>query len=426
MSNVPLLEHKEATAEDSYLDEPIFDHVTPSDTNTLGAVQVLINTAIGSGTLMVPYCYTTGVGFSLIISLIFCFVGIFSQYFFVLSSRFTKKYDYHGLFCATFGEKHVWIVQTMIFLVQFGSCMIYCHWNGRLVPKVIGKSNDTGILGNHPFWIFVLAVTCVFPLVCLRSIKQLEKFAYLSSGCILLLIVHSIYWFFVGLHRHSVDIPSKIVWFKWSPILITCLSVNSMAYNCHMNLFPTLHHLERSTYKRSRSLIIWVMVGAFVLYNLYGVFTYLFLFDSIGKGSALEAYTEKSLFTTLTIGGIVFDLIISVPIVIWAARTSINDMFFGNEPTTLRWVTMGALLTLGTAIFASVSDNVVLFFDVVGGLFTPSLIFLLPCLFYLYNQKGEPYWRIVVACAVSIFSIVATIACTYQAIDEVIDTYRKK
>ena len=41
---------------DNYLDEKIYQEETPSDSRILDSVQILCNTAIGSGTLMVPYC----------------------------------------------------------------------------------------------------------------------------------------------------------------------------------------------------------------------------------------------------------------------------------------------------------------------------------------------------------------------------------
>ena len=420
-SGEPLLSltHETLSSKD-FLDEKIFDNKEDGTSPLISSIQILVNTAIGSGTLMVPYCYTTGAGNALLISALFCFIGFATLSFFVLASHWAKTYDYHGLFAHTFGKKRVWIVQTMIFLVQFGSCMIYCHWIGRLVPKVIGHENDKGILGNHPFWIFIFAVLFVFPLVCLRSIKHLEKLSYLSSFCVILLIAHSIYWFFKGVSRHTIEASEKFVWFKWSPILITCLSVNSMAYNCHMNLYPTLEHQKNATYRTGIKLAGWVMVLAFIMYNLFGIFTYCYLFDKIGNGSALEAYTEKNIFTTITTAGIVFVMILSVPIVIWAARTSINDMFWGNEPTMGRWIFMAAILTAGSAGLAATSDNVIFFFDIVGGLFTPSLIFLLPALFYLINQKGEPFYRIFVASIICIFTVIATVACTYQAVEEII------
>lgn len=427
MNTEPLLSMTATKGEkEDFFDDPIFEKETHADSPMIGSIQILINTAIGSGTLMVPYCYTTGMGLALLISALFCVIGFASLSFMVLASHWTKTYDYYGLFASTFGEKRVWIVQTMIFLVQFGSCMIYCHWNGRLVPLMIGKENDTGILGNHIFWIFILAACCVFPLVCLKSIKTLENISYLSSACVILLIVHSAYWFFrsVAENTFAPQFEEKVVWFKFSPIIITCLSVNSMAFNCHMNLFPTLEHQRNATFRVGVHLSAWVMGLAFIMYNLFGIFTYLYLYDNLGKGSALEAYPYPNILTKITTGGIVFVMILSVPIVIWAARISVNMMFFKNEPTTLRWIVIGGILTLGAAGLAATSDNVIMFFDIVGGLFTPSLIFLLPSLFYLMNQKGEPFWRILAACIVAVFTVIATIACTYQAVSEAIHTFR--
>ncbi|EAX91966.1 Transmembrane amino acid transporter protein [Trichomonas vaginalis G3] len=411
---------------DNYLDEKIYQEETPSDSRILDSVQILCNTAIGSGTLMVPYCYTSGVGSSLLMSLLFAFIGFATLSFFCLASHFTKTYDYNGLFTTTFGKGYVWIVQTMIFLVQFGSCIIYCHWIGRLVPKTINHDDDPGILGNHVFWILIFAAVFVFPLVCLKSIKYLQNLAYLSSACIILLIIHAGYWFIYGQVKHTVDISEKIVWFKFSPVLITCMSVYSMGFNCHMNLYPTLEHQKEATFRKGVKIAFFTDLVVYIVYNVFGIFTYLYLFDNLKNGSALEAYTQTNILTNITVGGIVFVMILSVPIVIWAARISINDMFWGNQPTTMRWILMAFFLTAGSAGFAASSDNVIFFFDIVGGLFTPALIFLLPCLFYLLNQHDEPFWRIFVACCICIFTVIVTIACTYQAILEVVNAFKNK
>lgn len=423
----PILQSSSTFADpNDYMDEKIYQEEMPADSKIIDSVQILCNTAIGSGTLMVPYCYTSGIGTSLLMSLLFAFIGFSTLSFFCLASHFTKAYDYTGLMTATFGKKTVWIPQTMIFLVQFGSCIIYCHWIGRLVPKTINHDDDPGILGSHPFWILIFAALFVFPLVCLKSIKYLQNLAYLSSACIILLIIHAGYWFVVGQVRHTIDISANVVWFKFSPVLITAMSVYSMGFNCHMNLYPTLEHQKDATYKKGVIIAFFTDLVVYVIYNIFGLFTYMYLFDNLKNGSALEAYSETNILTNITVGGIVFVMILSVPIVIWAARISINDMFWGDRPTTTRWILMAAFLTAGSAGFAASSDNVILFFDIVGGLFTPALIFLLPCLFYLFNQHDEPFYRIFVACCISIFTIIVTIACTYQAVMEVVTAFSKK
>ena len=56
-------------------DEQIFDHPTEANSSFFHVFFILLNSAIGSGTLLVPYCYTSGIGTALIISAIFAFVS---------------------------------------------------------------------------------------------------------------------------------------------------------------------------------------------------------------------------------------------------------------------------------------------------------------------------------------------------------------
>ena len=127
-------------------------------------------------------------------------------------------------------------------------------------------------------------------------------------------------------------------------------------------------------------------------------------------------YDGGNPFTKVTLVGIIFMLVLSVPIVIWAARNSVNSMFFNDtEPTTLRWITMGSAIAIGSACLGASSENVVLFFDVVGGFFTPTIIFFMPALFYIKNQRNEPLWKICTAYAIAGFTIISVCACVYQA-----------
>ena len=397
-------------------DQPIFHEPTPSDSTMWGSFQIMVNTAIGSGTLMVPYCYNVGIGLSLFISFFFAALCYFTLSFMAESGHFTHKYDYRGLFAFTFGKNRLWMVNTMIALVQFGASMIYSHWNGRLVPILIGTAGDGTIWSKNWFWIMLVCIIFVLPLISIKSIKKLESWAVLSSFCIILLICHAAYWFIIHTIRNGFDPNHKIKWFSFNEIIIASFAVNSMAYNCHLNYFSTLEHLKQATVGRGRKLALYTASASFVLYNLFGLFTYLDFFDTLGPTSPLEYYKEKSIFTKIVIFGLIFLLILSVPIVVWAARKSINSMFFNDtEFTPIRWFTIGALISIFAALLASTSDNVLLFFHIVGGMFTPTIIFFMPSFFYIKNQRNEPKWRILIAWFIALFTIVAAALCTYRA-----------
>lgn len=404
------------------LDHNLFNIPVHANTPMFGTFLILLNTAIGSGTLMVPYCYKLGVFFSLIVAIVFAVVAYFSMHFMIDAGYYSKTYDYRGLFAHTFGYNKLWIINTMIFLVQFGACMIYAHWNGRLMNKLVGSKNV--ILGSNTFWIFLISTLCVFPLTLFRTLAKLEKFEMLSSVFIFVIISHSVYWFIKGVLKEGFDPNHRIKYFDMSSILINALSVNSMAFNCHINLFPCLEHLKDCTVRRARKLAGITICVSFTLYTTFGLFTYLHLFDNLGTGSALEYYPKSNYFTFITIVGVIVTLIMSAPLVIWAARNSIDHIIWGeNEPSSLRWVLVGGTIVLLTSALASTSDNILLFFDIVGGLFTPTIIFLMPSIFYLKNCPSLSALQKTGAIIIGLFTIIAAVSCTYHAITEIIESF---
>ena len=155
--------------------ESIYTIPVPADSNMFGCFQILLNTSIGSGTLMVPYSYTSGIGMELIISLAFAFVAFMAMYFLIDSSQYSNSYDYYGIFHSCYGSKFMWILNLSIFLVQFGTVTIYCLWNGRLLNHLIRSSHP--IIGSNAFWSFLVAAFLIFPLTIFRSISKLESFA---------------------------------------------------------------------------------------------------------------------------------------------------------------------------------------------------------------------------------------------------------
>ncbi|OHT07023.1 Transmembrane amino acid transporter protein [Tritrichomonas foetus] len=406
--------------------ESIFDIPVPGDSSMFGCFQILLNTAIGSGTLMVPYAYTAGVGTELLISSVFCFVAYMALYFLIEASQYTNTYDYYGIFRSCFGQKYMWFLNLSIFLVQYGTVTIYCLWNGRLLNHLVGSSNP--ILGSNAFWSFLIVATLVFPLIIFRSISHLESFASISTFFIVLLIVHALYWMIRDVNDFGFDPNHELKVFEFSryQVIISALSVNSMAFNCHLNLFSCLEHLKNCTLKRAHQLCGLTVLVSFGLYNCFGLFSYFDLFDKIGAGSSLEFYPHPNIFTKITIVGVVVVLIVSSPLVVWAARIGFNNLIWKDKPVTpLRWVLIGGGLTLTAALLASSSEDVIFFFDIVGGFFTPTIEFVLPAIFFLKIQRGAPKWKVITASIVLFFSIVSIVACIYQAIKQIIEAATK-
>jgi RsiW-degrading membrane proteinase PrsW (M82 family) len=96
-----------------------------------------------------------------------------------------------------------------------------------------------------------------------------------------------------------------------------------------------------------------------------------------------------------------------------------------GEVTPLRWILTSGVTCFLAAALASTSDDVILFFDLVGGLIAPGFIMLFPAYAYLKCVPfPSPFMR-VAAYALGIIAIVGTTACTYQAVEEIIGEIKK-
>lgn len=411
----PLLDDSIEKPED---DDQLFNIDYPGDQSLFGGIQILLNTAMGSGTLMIPYCYTSGIGNALLISTIFCLISLGTLCLMIDTAHHSHGYDYFGLFAKAFSPKYLWIVDIILIIVLFGICSIYLYFGGHLFNVLLNVSKSP--FNKDGFWICIIAAFLVFPIMCFKSLAKLESLAVLSTASLIILIIHSIYWFIKSGVKDGMDIQSHIKYFTFNKAFISCLSINSMAYHCHVNLFSCLEHLKNCTVKRAKSLTKWTMFVAFVLYQLLGIFAYLYLFDKIGNNSILDYYDQKNWFTKITTCCVVFIMIISTPLLAHTLRNALNELIFKNDPTTSRWIIMGACIIGIGAVLVSLYGKVITYFDLIGGFFLPCIVFLFPGMTFLRLFKNPPLYKKIFAIAMCVLAAAVGVVCLYKTISDMI------
>jgi hypothetical protein len=57
--------------------------------------------------------------------------------------------------------------------------------------------------------------------------------------------------------------------------------------------------------------------------------------------------------------------------------------------TPKRWVALGGSLAFTAALLATLSDNILAFWNIVGGLFSPMIVLGFPAAFYLKCKSGK-------------------------------------
>jgi hypothetical protein len=120
-------------------------------------------------------------------------------------------------------------------------------------------------------------------------------------------------------------------------------------------------------------------------------------------------------FAVIATLGVVVLLIGCSPLVLWALRSSVHHMIWGDsEPTQFRWILVGGNLVFWSGLIASLSEDIIKYIDLVGGLVTPVVTFFFPGLFYLMIVKdGHPVMRYLAYQHLA-FTVIGAAASTYQ------------
>jgi amino acid permease len=393
--------------------EYLFDVPTVSNTSLFAVSQILLNSAICAGTLMLPYCYTSGIAVAPLISLAFAALSYLSMHFMIACAHDVRAYDYRGLFDHCFGERFRWILNVMICLAQLGNLMIACNSIGDLLSRVVRSKNP--IIGCPAFWIFLTTALVIFPLTWFRDMGRLDVASMASIGLVIVLIVHSLYWAIRDCVVLGFDPRHEFRVATTGRVLITALGVNSLAYMCHLNLFSCLATLRNCTVCRAY-LVARVTIGAaFVLYNLFACPTWLDKFDALSKGTALDHYDSWNPLTIIAIVGVCCLFLLSSPVIIWPWRHAVNDLIFGDAPMTpRRWVALGGFLAFTAALLATLSDDILALCDIVGGLFSPMIVLGFPAAFYLKCKTRKTRTMKFLAGQHAVLTVVCIGSCMYD------------
>jgi ABC-type multidrug transport system fused ATPase/permease subunit len=183
-----------------------------------------------------------------------------------------------------------------------------------------------------------------------------------------------------------------------------------------------LEQLQQCTVRRAHYLGALTIGAVFVLYNVLGLGTYFDKRDQLlEEKSLLEYYDPTHPFTIIATSGMVVIMIVSCPVHLWALRNSVNDFFFkGTEMTPLRWVTIGGTCSLLGAFLSSTSDSITLFFDIVGGMTCPTLILLMPVLFYMKCRPDASPLMKYLAWQHVAFMVIGVVTSLYQVINNIV------
>ena len=385
------------------------------------SILVLTNTITGIGLLSTSYCYRTGVILNTLISFVLAAFATISFYFLIIVSEKTRIDDYSKLIGPALGNKYEWIPHCILAVILFGVGILYMQYGCSLLSTVL-ESFD-GIpewVYNRWFLIFIPIVIIDIPLSLFKTIHKLSYISFGSMTLVFVYIFHNIFYFSKSVAENGFDPQGETKLFSFSNLVITSIAIQGTSYNCHPNIFPTLEKLYNNTRKRKMITMVIVALCAFLIYTSSGIFGYLTLFDKILDPVAISYYPSGQTFTLITQALYTLLLALSVPLIFWSCRLSFNEIFFKSAFTTLRWNVIGISIVLLSGVIAVTVKAINTVFSIIGGLFSPLIVYLLPSLYFLRISRERTLLTTSLAYFLILFGFFTIVISLYNTIIEII------
>ncbi|XP_032612742.1 sodium-coupled neutral amino acid transporter 5 isoform X3 [Hylobates moloch] len=302
------------------------------------------------------------------------------------------------------------------------------------LPLVIGTflymdpEGDWFLKGN--LLIIIVSVLIILPLALMKHLGYLGYTSGLSLTCMLFFLVSVIYKKFqlgcaigrnetameseapVGLPSQGFNSSCEAQMFTVDSQMSYTVPIMAFAFVCHPEVLPIYTELCRPS-KRRMQAVANVSIGAmFCMYGLTATFGYLTFYSSV-KAEMLHMYSQKDPLILCVRLAVLLAVTLTVPVVLFPIRRALQQLLFpGKAFSWPRHVAIALILLVLVNVLVICVPTIRDIFGVIGSTSAPSLIFILPSIFYLriVPSEVEPFlsWPKIQGCQAWIMALIPT------------------
>lgn len=390
-----------------------------------GSILTLIITAIGGGTLSLPYAMVqSGCILGLILILLGAIAAIWSFDLIIQTLKRTGRITSVKEFCIKSGGPKLEIFYNVIVvLTLYGSICAFNIIVKTLLLDIIkliwGPTNPNINLYSN-LEVIIAIVVIVFPFSLFWTMNQLRYFAIVSFCAIIyvviILIAETPAYFAKfnpwshpekGFHYHSFIFDFNI---------LNSFAIGFYAFTCQTSFFPIFSELAIPNQRRAYKIVYRSMFVNWLFYTLIALAGYLSTFDQTPHvvlnrrplSDDPNAHDYKLLVGSVAIS---FSLIFASPLNYNPFRTSLLNLIFPNNPK----LTWPRVITISILFCSSIAFLVILFADyiinvigIIGGIGCVAICFVIPVIAYIsiYPEPEFKTKRIISICLGIILSII--------------------
>uniref|UniRef100_A0A8C1KMU7 Sodium-coupled neutral amino acid transporter 3-like n=1 Tax=Cyprinus carpio TaxID=7962 RepID=A0A8C1KMU7_CYPCA len=351
----------------------------------------LSNAIIGSGILGLAYAMAnTGIIFFVILLILIAVLSAYSIHLLLESAGVVGIRAYEQLGYHAFGQPGKILAACIIILHNIGAMSSYLFIVKIELPHIIqGLWPDISDywLVDGKYLIIIVSVIFILPLALMKQIGYLGYTSGFSLSCMV--------FFLISVTYTTPPMTCTIIFMcPFCFILNQCyLTTNSytaftipimaFAFVCHPEVLPIYTELKNPSKKRMQTVANISILVMSVMYLLTAIFGYLTFYGNV-ESELLEMYSKKDILILCVRLAVLIAVTLTVPVVLFPIRRAILQLLFPDKP--FHWVRhisiavcLLFLVNLLVIFVAKIRD----IFGFIGATSAPSLIFILPGIFYI-------------------------------------------
>lgn len=408
----------------------------------------LSNAIMGSGILGLAYAMSnTGIILFILLLICIAILSAYSIHLLLKSAGVVGIRAYEQLGNRAFGPPGKVLAAVIITIHNIGAMSSYLFIVKSELPLVIqaflSKHENTGewyLNGNY--LIIIVSALIILPLALMRQLGYLGYTSGFSLSCMVFFLISVIYKrfniacpfgddhhnqtsFHDHVHINATDDQCEAKMFTVNSQTAYTIPILAFAFVCHPEVLPIYTELRDATKKRMQGVANISIMAMFVMYLLTALFGYLTFYGNV-ESELLHTYSRVDPLDVLVLCvrlAVLVAVTLTVPVVLFPIRRALLQILFADKPFS--WaIHIGIafcllfLVNLLVILVPSIRD----IFGLIGATSAPSLIFILPGIFYIriVPEEQEPLLsrtKITAACFAALGFVFMVMSLSFIIID---------
>uniref|UniRef100_A0A8C1U9Z1 Solute carrier family 38 member 5a n=1 Tax=Cyprinus carpio TaxID=7962 RepID=A0A8C1U9Z1_CYPCA len=192
--------------------------------------------------------------------------------------------------------------------------------------------------------------------------------------------------------NNSTDDTCEAKFVTINPQTAFTIPIMAFAFVCHPEVLPIYTELKTPNKTRMQNVANISILAMFVMYLLTAIFGYLTFYGNV-KSELLEMYSKKDTLMLCVRLAVLIAVTLTVPVVLFPIRRAVLQLLFPDKPFHwVRHISIAVCLLFLVNLLVIFVPNIRDIFGFIGATSAPSLIFILPGIFYIciVPEEQEP------------------------------------